>query len=396
MIDGKIIAVVAGFILGLLYLIPMDKTLLFGITIVALLAALGALYYTKLVNKNNALLGVLAYFTIIIILIFYIVPGYAVSYGQGTVLDNNWWNALNWIKENTDECSVVATYWDPGHFIVSIADRPVVFDGAGQNVLFTRQTSSTLNGLVLEEYDNGITQIKKYENGNLTTARIKDIGISLLTSNETLAYDIIKQYNKPGCKEMYYIASSDLVYKSQWWSYFATWDPLKNDPKGTAYNYIPIQMARKKPLFSYGTVGYEYPVSERQSFVIYQQNDSYRALFQQDNQFVRVQKIAYPSGNGFVVYEEPDAEIKGTIYAADPSFSVIFFISPQLENAMFTRMYLYNGAGLEKFKLVKNWGDEVKLYKIEINDNTQAPMPVKTITDTNITDFSGLIGNITG
>lgn len=169
---------------------------------------------------------------------------------------------------------------------------------------------------------------------------------------------------------MYYIASADLVYKSQWWSYFATWDPLKDNPKGTSYNYIPIQLARKKPLFSYNAVGYEYTVSQKQSFIIYDDNSSYRALFQQDNQFVKVGRIIYPTKFGYSVHEEQDAEVKGTIFVADPNFNLIFFMPPELENAMFTRMFFYNGAGLEHFEYVNTWGGEFKLFRIRFDNST--------------------------
>jgi len=365
--SGKFIAVIIGIVLGLMFFIPIDKFLVFGITLILLLIGLFVLFYTKKVNKYDVFAGVLGYFTIMIILLFYLVPGYAISAGQGTVLSENWWEALNWVKGNTEECAVIATYWDPGHFIVSVAERPVVFDGAGQNVLYTRPVNTTDDGLVLDSHDKGIVQIKLYKDGNLTTARIKDIGITLFTDNETLAYNLMKEYKKDGCNEMYFIASADLVYKSQWWTYFATWDPIKIDKKGTMYNYIPIQLARRKPLFSYNTVGYEYPVSDRQSFVIYEQNGTYRGLFMQDNQFVRVNKIVYPTQYGYVNYEEPDAEIKGTLFLADSSMNMIFFFPPELENSMFTRMFFYNGQGLENFEYVNTWGGEFKLFKIKFN-----------------------------
>ncbi|MBI3190912.1 hypothetical protein HYZ41_04395, partial [archaeon] len=81
-------------------------------------------------NNNEFLTFIIM---IIIFLLFvnsYYLESLKISECAGTVLSDNWWQALNWIKNNTKECAVVATYWDPGHFITGIARRPVVFDGA--------------------------------------------------------------------------------------------------------------------------------------------------------------------------------------------------------------------------------------------------------------------------
>jgi len=89
---------------------------------------------------------------LIIFLLFvniYYMESLKISECAGTVLSNNWWEALNWIKNNTKECAVVATYWDPGHFITGIARRPVVFDGASQGSTITLPTNDTRNGIVI-------------------------------------------------------------------------------------------------------------------------------------------------------------------------------------------------------------------------------------------------------
>ncbi|MBI4895129.1 MAG: hypothetical protein HY831_01420 [Candidatus Aenigmarchaeota archaeon] len=367
---NKTISIAIGVLLGLAILIQFEKIVLFSIGLLLTIVVLGALFAMKKINKYDFFAGLLGFFTVVIILLFYLVPSYAISSSQGTVLTDNWWQSLNWIKNNTAECSVVATYWDPGHFITGIAERAVVFDGAGQNDVFTRPTNETSEGLVLDNYDKGIVQVRVFNNNTVTTARIKDIAITLFTDNETLAYNILKEYKKKGCNDVYYIASADLVYKSQWWTYFSTWDPLKNDPKGTTYNYFPAQLTRRKPLFSQSTVGYEYQLSEGQSFILYDENNTLHALLQQNNQFVKISKVVYPTKFGYVTSEDPSAEIKGTIYVPDSSLSVIFFFPKELENSMFTRMFFYNGAGLEHFEFVDQWGGEVKLFKLKINETS--------------------------
>jgi hypothetical protein len=229
----------------------------------------------------------------------------------------------------------------------------------------------------ITSYDNGIKEVTLYENGNLTRARIKDITAVMLTANESLAVNILKDYVKPGCNEMYFIASSDLIYKSQWWSYFATWDPTRESTgtltKGDIYNYGITQLARRKPLPQYGVVGYEYPVSQTQSIILCQQNNTIApcssdaiGLFQSGEQFARIRKIIWPTDRGLLAMEDKNAELPGTVLVLDASAQTIAYLRPELENALFTRMFFYNGAGLEKFTLVNNWGGEVKLFKIKL------------------------------
>jgi len=39
---------------------------------------------------------------------------------------------------------------------------------------------------------------------------------------------------------------------------------------------------------------------------------------------------------------------------------------PELVDALFTRMFFFDGAGLKNFELVHNWGGEVKLFRVKI------------------------------
>ena len=325
------------------------------------------LFATKNLPKREITLIVVLFFIFAFVYYMYYTPALFIAKNSGTVLSDNWFEGLNWIKNNTNECDVVATYWDPGHFITGIARRPVVFDGASQGNLFTRTWNYNQEGVFVDKYDNNINHIVLYKGGNKTTARIQDISTTLLTSNETLAVSILKEYRKPGC-DMYYIASSDLIGKSHWWTYFSTWNPV--DKKGTPYNYIPIQLGSAKPDIKQNAVIYTYPFSQTDSFVIYQINNSLIVFLQQQGtaEPLKVSKYVYFTSDGVGrVFTQNDAKVEGTVWI-EPGNRAILFIPPQLEDAMFTRMFLYNGLGLNNFDYVNNWGGEVKLFKVNFND----------------------------
>ncbi len=287
-------------------------------------------------------------FWIVVILyvyVFYIQPAFITS-TMGTVLDKNWWDALNWIKNNTEECTVVATYWDPGHFITGIANRPVVFDGATQNAL-----------LYLDKNGN---PVREDENYTTVRARIKDIATTLFTDNESLAIEILRHYTFKNCTQpMVYIASADLIFKSQWWTYFATWDPVN---KGKKYYYLVLSLTERKPLIGENVIAYVYRISDMEAFLIYKKNRTYVAKLQAGNQFLDVEKLWYFE-NGLRKIYKKNAPVKGLLLAT-ANFQQIIFIPPQLENSLFTKLMFFDGYGLEHFDLLKNFGNEVKIYKV--------------------------------
>jgi len=338
------------------------------------------LFKTKIIEKKDAYLIIAIIFIIIFSYYFYYAPSYQIAKGSGTVLSPNWFEALNWIKNNTAECATIATYWDPGHFITGIANRPVVYDGASQGNLRYLDINETdgKQGLETIEYEKGITQIFLREDGKLTRARMKDVAISLFTDNETLAIENLKNYIKPGCNEMYFIASSDLISKSQWWTYFATWAPAKTgkcptleNPKGDCYFYSMVSLSNAKPQPAQNAVVYTYTLGQNQAFLLYEINNTMKPYLQQGGQVLTVEKIFYYTreGLGYTrIY--PDSDVKGLIWLS-PDRQVIIYIPPELENALFTRLYFFNGNNingqpLEHFEFVNNWGGEVKLFKVKL------------------------------
>jgi len=316
--------------------------------------------------KEDKVIFIIVLFFSVLILGIFLYQSYIISKYSKTVLSNNWWDALNWIKENTPKCAVIATYWDPGHFITGIAERPVVFDGASQNSLRT----ITIEGNLTDEEIKNIIGIENFkikrftkdgkEYVNVTTARIQDIGTTLFTSDEKQAIKILKRYLIPDCNNtMYYIASEDLLGKSQWWTYFATWSPKTKT--GTKYFYIPIYFAGTTKIEN--KTFYVYPVSRYEVFLVYEKENELEAFLQINENVARIKKIFYFDQNSIKekIYEKYEIDA-GVWISPDKKF--IIYINKELLDSLFTRMFLLNGAGLKHFEFVKNFGGEVKLFKV--------------------------------
>lgn len=323
-----------------------------------------------MITKRHVYMMIVFLIIVVVLNFFYIQPSISIAKGSGTVLSDNWWEALNWIKNNTDECATVATYWDPGHFITGIARRPVVFDGTSQGAFRTIELHGDVTDDQIKQtavIDQYITEEKYVDGEKVTrviTTRIQDIATSFMTTDENKSVSILKKYIKPGCKEMYYIASSDLIGKSVWWTYFSTWDPIN---RGKQYSYAILSFSQSKNLEDQNSVIYLYPIAQDQTFILVDTNNTLTALYQQDNlQPVKIEKIVYFAQDGTGISRTAtDAEIKGLVWV-DPSLQVIVYAPPEISDSMFTRLFFLNGQGLEKFQLVGNWGGEVKLFRVNI------------------------------
>lgn len=307
---------------------------------------------------------------------FYFQPAVGLSRGQGTVLSDNWFASLNWIKENTAECAVVATYWDPGHFITGIGERAVVFDGASQNSL---RTIAVEGELTLEEIQktavtDDFTVATKEKGGKIftevTTARIQDIATTFYTDNETMAMEILKKYRKEGCDEMYFIASSDLVSKSFWWTYFSTWNPVD---LGCATPMTTFQLTQSRPSLTGGvTSTYVGGIPNGcntqagATIVITSENETTRAFLLQNNQLVPIKNLFYFTQNNALLRTEPEG-LDGLVWLP-PHGQFLIYVPEQIKDSMFTHMFLFNGQGLENFELVNDWGGEVKLFRVKFDD----------------------------
>lgn len=289
-----------------------------------------------------------------------------------TGITRNWADAFEWIKNNTPSCSLIATYWDPGFWIQDLANRPVVFDGGSQNSL-KRTKLENLHGLDCVRDRKGIVDEEK---GICITARIRDISTCLYTENETicakilLSYlpakdnDLYKRYYGNCTPKIYFLASSDLLGKSHWWSMFATWDVEKKGGNPSDYYIVGLQK-RENLILEKGYALYYGPFVLK---IVQKENNSQEItpyVYQAGN-FYKIKKLAFYYNNTPIIYEYEDAEIEGMLYVEN-NLQFAIFIPKELENSLFTRMFLFNGYGLKHFRLVYS-NPEVKLFELEYKD----------------------------
>jgi len=82
-----------------------------------------------------------------------------------------------------------------------------------------------------------------------------------------------------------------------------------------------------------------------------------------NNQLQPMEELFYFTDRGGVLRTNPSATAKGLV-VLDPSRQAVIFVPDEIKDAMFTRMFFFNGQGLSNFEFVNNWGGEVKLFKV--------------------------------
>lgn len=264
---------------------------------------------------------------------------------SGLDIGQNWKDALTWMKNNIDHNANIATWWDPGHIITGFTGLRVVGDGA----------HCTPDSCV--PYSINV--------------RIQDMGRVFATSDENESAQILQKYAQltpDQCQEVkakfgdavpaaacapasgvYLIASSDLIGKYYWLSYFGT---------GEKHNFIQLSLSNvvrdtngTPTSFEYGggvltlllNNGRLVPVVNGKTIVkniIYSQNGQ-----QQQFQYAN----ATDSVDGLVL--------------VDPTFQQATYLDSSIMNSVFTKLYFGNGAGLYHFQLVYD-NTDVKIFKV--------------------------------
>jgi dolichyl-phosphooligosaccharide-protein glycotransferase len=139
-------------------------------------------------NSNSSTKKVIIAATSVILLILIVLPSILVINDNLSNLNprmnDDLWDAGEWISQNTSENTVVISSWVYGHFFTGIAHRPVVFDGR----------LGYIETLPLRSYDDAY----QFGDKSPSTSREYWIDKALSTSNETLSAGIFGMLTSSG------------------------------------------------------------------------------------------------------------------------------------------------------------------------------------------------------
>ncbi|MGB9978162.1 STT3 domain-containing protein [Methanobacterium sp.] len=299
-------------------------------------------------------------------------------------VDDSMYNSLTWIKDNTPQNTVITSWWDFGHLFTAVADRPVTFDGGSQNTpraywvgkaLLTNNEnlSAGILRMLTSSGDQGYLTLENYTYNTAKSVEIldkilpvdKQAAQIILTNNYNLTLyqaQNVLQYTHPANLTPHVLLLNNmyLLSKSYWWSYFGSWNLQNNTGKGYSYS---AQQAVSQQVNGITAItaqnGIVAKINGTQTVAGFQYEQNNQTHILEPHKLILVQ-----DGNITV----------NKIVSSYSSFSIILvkennnylavILNKELEDSMFTRLYLTNGAGLSKFKLLHKEGKIIDQYGV--------------------------------
>lgn len=304
--------------------------------------------------------------------------------------DDSMYNSLSWIKNNTAQNTVLTSWWDFGHMFTAVADRPVTFDGGSQNTVraywvgraLTTSDESLSAGILRMLTSSGDQGILTLENYTHDTGKSVEILNKILPVDKQAAQTILtNQYNltqeqaqnvlqythptNPAPHEL--ILSTDMITKAGVWSEFGNWNFQNGTGQGYAYNAAPAVTQQVNGTTVIGSA------LATNVYVVVQVNGTKMAAGIQytnknnQSEVLQPHKLIYVQ-NGTIALNQVvsnDSEFSILLLKQGNSYATVV-MNKELEDSMFTKMYLENGAGLSKFKLVHAEGGILDPYGTEV------------------------------
>lgn len=277
-------------------------------------------------------------------------------------MDDNLWEALTWIKENTPEDAVVIAGWDMGYWIESVAKRKSVMNGAHYDIWWRM----VKHGKLIETQDEliAVKEVYGFDDASEVEA------IREFPETEQGQNALEKEMSGFAEDNAYVLVSEWTMLTFYWLSYFGTWDYTTGEGEGRIYNPLWIQDARK--LVS----GTDYTYGDQSiAFSVIREGSNYHSYIIDQNGYVptlgtlffkegQLHFLKRETGEFSVVYVPPKSiELfkMEKVWPAVPS--EVFLIKEEDLECMLTRLYFFNGEGLRYFELVKDCGT-AKVYKV--------------------------------
>ncbi|MBU5574947.1 MAG: STT3 domain-containing protein [Candidatus Aenigmatarchaeota archaeon] len=280
--------------------------------------------------------------------IFTVLISFSIAIEMGPKLgpdtDKNWNDAWEFLKKNTNELSLVGTWWDPGHMIAGLAERRNLADGAhcgNKDCLF------------------GIND------------RITDTGRIFSIENETEALNLIRKY-KGTSPEVYWIASSDLIGKFQWIQYFGTGCDARKEQRCPLYLQIGLQNINNSEygslILNYGNIKILLKDNKLIPIYIEKRNGMlFSEIIYYENE--KIKSIKDIEINSTEIGKELNIKLLNqtipySLYLSKKA-EYIVIIPPNLRNSIFTKMFFFDGEGLTNFEKVFS-NEDVKIFKVKL------------------------------
>jgi dolichyl-phosphooligosaccharide-protein glycotransferase len=183
--------------------------------------------------------------------------------------DDTWFNLMYKIRDNSSQDAIITSWWDFGHFFISIGERGATFDGASQTT-----PQSHWVGKLLMENDEEVShdmlkmlvcggnnafdimmRITNDSTGGVLVNKIiySTFGVEdkakVLRENKYFQFseeeisEILTKLDCDNPPEHYFLTSEDMISKAGVWAHWGSWDFSKKYTLDTYSNKTPIEIA---------------------------------------------------------------------------------------------------------------------------------------------------------
>ena len=387
--------------------------LMYGLILLVVLLAVGlaSIYLKQNKSADTSRVPIKNYIAIVLVVLALISPTVCGAYITSNQVvpgtSDPMWNAMTWINENTENDTVITSWWDFGYEFEIAADRQVTFDGGSQSGdraywLGQAMTTSDL------EYSAGIFRmldssgVKPQEDlynytGDYgkTTEILKEI-LPMTPQNATntlvntyhltneQAQQVVNGTHPANPRPVMFVASSDMLQKAGWWSYFGDWNFTNQSSQNYNY-YVPTKQVTVEP----NSVGKLALLNQSGLLVnaVIQRgegNNSTTAYTEAINTYNNSEIVINGSlynplnisnimviENGYLVKNESVGDVKDANYTlflmGEDNVYTPILIDNKLTNSMFTQLYLLGGANQNVFTMV-HMENGVSLWQVNFNN----------------------------
>lgn len=346
-------------------------------------------------------------------------------------LNDTWYTVLTSIKNDSSKNAIITSWWDYGYNIMTIAERSVTFDSGDQGeriywvgkLLLADNEKEAIGILrmlncgqeqaphVLEKHLDGDT-VKAMDILNQVILLDKERAEMFLEKNglsEQAIGEVLSTTHCDDLRPQYFITSDDMVPKSITWGHFGLWDFTKakvyqevkkrNRPEAIAYLQSALNLSSGDAQDTYFEIlnkkerwiadKPEYwtrprpckkekevltcrvPVNKEDTLFTINLKDLTTSLTTLNGQPIQHFSIVYQSERGVEEKRFPGTTARlSVILLNDQEKYSTFMSDPILATSLFTKLYFFEGRGLQCFSAVdkqvdKFWGGMISAWKVD-------------------------------
>ena len=387
--------------------------LIYGLILLVVLLAVGlaSIYLKQNKAADTSRVPIKNYIAVVLVVLALVSPTVCGAYVTANQVvpgtSDPMWNAMTWINENTENNTVITSWWDFGYLFEIAADRQVTFDGGSQSGdraywLGQAMTTSDLqySAGIFRMLDTSGTKPQQDlynftgDYGKTTDILKEILPMTAQNATNTLvntyhltneqAQQVVNGTHPANPRPVMFVASSDMLQKAGWWSYFGDWNFTNQSSQNYNY-YVPTKQVTVEP----NSVG-KLPLLNQSGLLVNaviqrgQGNNSTtaytEAISTYNNSAIVINGSTYNPLNisnimviedGYLVKNESVGDVKDANYTlflmGEKNVYTPILIDNKLSNSMFTQLYLLGGANQNVFTMV-HMENGVSLWKVNFNN----------------------------